>query len=134
MQCGLMKVNSFGALTSSDESNASQSPSRATTSSSPCADVSPESQDDMSGSEWSVVCSCRRTRPAQSLSPSSASQQPRLNDDYATLEADAEWFDRKGQRHAHTKVQKQEWNFKSKTRTADAQKKRGEQRLCSGAI
>lgn len=131
-----MKANSFGALTSSDEGNAPPSPCAASCSSFPCADLSPGSQGDLSEGEWSVARSNRRSRPASSVSPNSTSQQPRQKNDcdYETLEADSEWFDRKGQRHAHTKVQKQEWNFKSKTRTAQAQKKRGEQRLCLGAI
>lgn len=141
------KVSAFHALQSDGDSDGSdcstvpapETPSTATPSPSCCGDSSVEfivenGEDDVG--EWSTAPSRRKPRaaprpPLPRATEENPREKPMPKDEWETHEADSEWLVRKGQRHAHTKAQKQEWNFKSKKRTAYAQQKRDDQRGAS---
>lgn len=144
--CGYVKAIGFDALKNDSQSDddvqggsdvaptyAAETPSTATPPPSSCGEPPAESMvESDDASEWAAAPSRRKLRakrPALPTAQAELSSQLKCDkgeDDIAM--ADAEWFTRKGQRHTHTKAQKQEWNFKSKKRTSYAQQKRNEQR------
>jgi len=133
------KASAFSALQSSDESDSegpttvTQTPTTTTPPPSCCGDLQTDVDD--SNAEWAAAPSRRRARPARPKAVVTDAQptEPKANniEDFDSFEADTEWFSRKGQRHAHSKAQKQEWSHKSKVRTAYAQERRGAQRNAS---
>lgn len=135
----VMKASAFDILRDDSDSaedvpacRAPKTPSTATPSSlSYCGDSGDESSAEAAepDPEWTVAPSRRKPRAAKPVAkPTEPRDKPQQVDQCDTIEADIEWFFRKGQRHAHSKAQKQEWNHKAKKRTVYAQQKRNDQR------
>jgi len=135
----VVKASAFDALKSMGDSDDSEDSAgvaieiaSTVTPSQSCAELSLVDSDD-SGAEWAAVP--RRRKPQAPKAPvvpqqpdGTAAATPKQACDTLGSDADGEWLAIKGQRHAHTKSQKQEWNYKSKKRTAYAQQKRSDQR------
>lgn len=134
--------NAFSALgdTSSSESEAATgTPNTTTPTESVCAfsDDEPQKeplalvQEEVSD-DWSSAPARRKPRAVRPKAQviQAPKQAPVQEEECSSDEVDAdnEWFVRKGQRHGHSKKQKQEWNYKSLVRVADATQKRSEQR------
>lgn len=85
---------------------------------------------------WMAVPQRRRSLPVRLevglVATGSTAQQVALSEgsgrEQCDEDADDDWCVRKGQRHSHSKGQKQEWSFKAKARVNAAKQKRSNQR------